>query len=193
MYPIKRNFKSSIVCLVIYCFAIACTQSKKDESKDSVSLPTAKQNLKVLDSNNITLVDKVLLATAQQERLALIGKKITELTAIEGVAASETTNGSLSFSHYLTELQEEFIDITYAHNGQNVQKITIDVFLNQATDVASLYKECELFFTKKHNKPKGKSPALYWTLKQGKVLSLKDVSEKLAPGIQITIGPQQVN
>jgi hypothetical protein len=178
---------SILICGFLLTVLLACETKKSSETTDSTGSIGAKVG--TTESNDINQDNKLvalILNSNKGEREANIGQSLVALKASETLTATDSTSNSLVYSQYFNDSDEEFVDIQYYHNGEKVTALNMDVYLNKEADVAILYKQLSDKFSKKYGNGAAQNKEIVWKLKTGQNLTLKDVSLKLAPGLQIT-------
>ncbi len=188
------NFFSKIsnypfLILFIILGTVSCTQNSSTENKDSISVDKAASSTNTIGNevDRTGLSNEILVAENGFERMAAIGKSFDEVINNEATPATDSASNYKAFSKYFNNSEEEFVDIQYFHNGANVTSVNFDVYLNNAQDVKNLFLEFSQQFSKKYGKGKMLQNEIIWQLPSNQTLKLKDVSLKLAAGLQINL------
>jgi hypothetical protein len=185
--------KISIYSLLLFTL-FACESNKSSEKKDSLATTVEGQsNSAESDSKLNEDIVSLILNGNKGEREKNIGLKLSNVIATEVLVPTDSASNYIAYTQYFNDSEEEFADIQYFHNGDIVTALNMDVYLNKETDVAILFNKLNLKFTDKFGKGAGQDKMKIWKLKNGQDLTLKDVSVKLAPGLQITFAKKGDN
>ena len=142
-----------------------------------------------MDSKNVdqnSLTSLILLNGNGSERAKSLDRKISEILKTEKLEMVDSASNFKGFTQYLHDSDEEFVDIQYYFGGENVSAVNLDVYLNDVTDVKNLMDDLTLIFNEKYGKAKLKDEIYTWKMPDKQQVTMKDVSLKLAPGLQIT-------
>jgi hypothetical protein len=185
------NIKSTnILTLVVLGLVLACGKTTDSNTPDS----TAKASeIEIIDNEklvsgpiDVDLVEKSILFTPNgTERLELVGKRQNDISTAEATTFTDTTSTSISFTTFFLGGEEQFVDATYSLKNNYANGIDLDIYLNEAKDIAKLKAKLEASFNNKFSKSEIKEGALLWKNK-GYMLRLSDVSFKNSLGLKIT-------
>lgn len=185
----KINCHSPIYIIVFsLIFFIKCTTKSSSENDDSVAVVTDSASNNI-DSKNVdpkSLTSLILLNGTGSERAKSIGQKIKDIVASEKLEMVDSASNYKGFTQYFHDSDEEFVDIQYYYGGDAVTGVNLDVYLNAEADVKNLLGELTLIFNEKYGKSKLIDDKLTWQTPDKQQVTMKDVSLKLAPGLQIT-------
>ncbi len=174
-----RN-KLSLFLIVLFGM-LACQEPTKKVESNPVQSTTIEADSSLLQS--------ILASETKGLRGISIGDSITEVMRTEKAVLSEDSVDYKGFTQNFSDTStDEFADILYKtdENGK-VKNITIDVFLNEQAQTDKLIIECRDYYIKKYGNPIEKKLELVWKMPDGAELSLKDVSIKQAPGMQLRL------
>jgi hypothetical protein len=176
-----------LLLAVLSVFLQNCNTQKTDEAKNTTleakPEPAATTMPEKLDGSK--LLNALFVLPNGTERFTNISKSITDIPAAEGVAATDSTSASKTFTHNFTSLEDEFMDVAYYYQGSSINAISIDVFLNDPAEVNTLLASSVEHLRKKYGKNTLNDGTYGWTVNKSYNLTIKDVSEKLAPGLKL--------
>ncbi|MES2796355.1 MAG: hypothetical protein V4683_10330 [Bacteroidota bacterium] len=173
---------------ILFINLISCDSQKSTEATDSLSTNNEIESNNEAPSSSISpinLVDLILFSN-KTDRTNSIGKSLEEVFASEIGEVSDSASNFKSFTQYFNNSNDEFVDIQYFNDGKVVTGLNLDIYLNNQADVSLLFGQFVLAFNDKYGKPAKQKAESTWKLKNNMELKLKDVSQKLAPGLQIT-------
>lgn len=183
------NFLSKFFFIgILFINLISCNTQKSTEATDSVATSNEIESANETPSSSISpinLVDLILFSN-KTDRASSIGKSLEEVFASEIGEVSDSASNFKSFTQYFNNSNDEFVDIQYFHDNKVVTGLNLDIYLNNQADVSLLFGQFVLAFNEKYGKSSKQKVENTWKLKNNMELKLKDVSQKLAPGLQIT-------
>jgi hypothetical protein len=185
-----KYFNSLILPTFTLAVLLSCTKTSEKTTADSTAVQQldSTQAAKVLSAGpmDVALIEKVILTTPSGvERFSLIGKNIAALKQAEKTAVTDTTSSSITFTSQFQGADDQFVDAIYNLENNAASGVELDIFLNDATDIAKLKQSLESTFTKKHGKATVNSDASDW-LVNNKILRLRDISFKNAAGLKVS-------
>lgn len=182
----KFNHIAAIIAIIVLfnrCNTNNASENNDSQKADSslVEKETATTNAKTSDLKQL-----ILNNSAGALRFDNIGKNMNEVIISEKLELSDDSASNYkSFSQYFHNSDDEFVDIQYFNDGKLVTGLNFDVYLNEEQAVKQLMDDFLQNFNTKYGKPTKIEDKYSWALKNSIVLTLKDVSVKLAPGLQI--------
>lgn len=186
MHSIKKQLLVFCLFFILVFGFQACTSNNSTEVTDSTSIEKGDTITDVIAPSSMSNdLPSLILNSNKGERAQSIGKKLTEALAAETLEPSDSASNFYSFTQYFNNSNDEFVDIQYYHNGEIVKGLNLDIYLNNEADVSLLFEQLAGIFSKKHGKSSKTMRENSWKLKNGLDLVLKDVSVKLAPGLQV--------
>jgi hypothetical protein len=174
--------------IILTIFLTSCNTNKSNENATKTDADSTKEqqvgvNENILSKRNIL---EQILNSDKGERVGNIGKSLKDAFSSEVLPAIDSASNYTAFTQYFNNSEDEFVDIQYFHNGTNVTALNLDVYLNNEADVSLLFDQLNEHFVNKYGKATVKTKENTWKLKSGLELKLKDVSLKLASGLQVT-------
>jgi hypothetical protein len=192
-----KTVKLSLPCFTLFiAFLTSCTTEKSTENKDSTiaNQPINERNEVEMINIKSDVVQAILLDGNNKERLNNLGLDIQKISASEELTVEETSNNYISFSQYFNDSETEFVDIQYFHANSVVTGINFEIFLDEANSVERLFADLEVYFNIKFNKKGVKSNnQVAWQTADNTIVTLKDVSLKLAPGLELRFAQKGEN
>lgn len=186
MYSIKKPL---IICSLFFIFLLgfqACTTNSSNEVTDTTGIKVFDNDIgKGAQSTNTSDLTSLILNSKKGERAQSIGKNLVEVLASENLEPTDSASNFNSFTQYFNNSDDEFVDIQYYHDGEIVKGLNLDIYLNNEADVSLLFEQLAGIFSAKYGKATKTMKENSWKLKNGLELVLKDVSVKLAPGLQV--------
>ncbi|MDZ7899732.1 MAG: hypothetical protein U5N85_17125 [Arcicella sp.] len=174
-----------VLAIVITSSLLITCGHKKQESQTETSAPADSSVKRVSIENYSMIFKQIMKSDAGMARGVSIGDKIETLQ--ETILPSEIQPESgKSFTAYFDGSDLNFADIIYSNNAENnISAISIDIFIENKTEVDSLMNEFVDFFDKKYGKGKGISKMKTWQISDGNNLMVQDVSTEKDPGLKI--------
>jgi hypothetical protein len=190
------NPKSTYLFLFFIVTFVACTNKASNENNDTLKVSAEGTNVvenKTETAMSDNLLANILTTKSNIERSAMIGKSLGQLQAQETADLADSASNYKGYTQYFNNSEEEFVDIQYFNNGELVTAVNFDIYLNKQADVSNLYDELLAKFNTKYGKATSKEKENKWNLPNNQSLLLKDVSVKLAPGLQVTFAIKNTN
>jgi hypothetical protein len=179
-----KKYYFVLTLIVASSLLIACGD-KKQASQTEISAPVDSSIKRVAIENYSMIFKQIMKSDAGMARGVSIGDKIETLQETILPSESQPENGK-SFTVYFDGSDLNFADIIYAKNAENnIGAISIDIFIENKTEVDSLMKEFIDFFDKKYGQGKGISKMMTWQMPDGNNLMVQDVSTEKDPGLKI--------
>lgn len=167
----------------------SCDTQKSNESTDSIAIqdevPVNQAPSEVTVGQS--LIDLILKTEKGTERFKEIDQSLSSAMQKETLEMVDSASNYKGYTQYFNNSDDQFVDIQYYNNGDKVTGINFDIYLNTASDVNNLLNDLVAYFDKNYGKSVKKTQEYNWQLTNGQVIVLKDVSVKLAPGLQLTI------
>ncbi len=185
----SHKYLPFIFAIISIFFLSKCTTKPSNENTDTIknTIDTAKATISKSEVDKNDLSDVILNTSSGQDRFLNLGDHLKNALNTENLAVSDSASNYKSVTQYFHNSDDEFVDIQYFHDGDIVKGIVLDVFLNSEVDVKNLFDELNLVFLKKYGKAINKDKQNSWHINKTQQITLKDVSVKLAPGLQITV------
>ena len=178
--------KYYVVLTFIFTSLILVSCGDKKQTAQTETTAPADSSIQAISIENYsTIFKQILKSDAGMARGVSIGDKMD--TIQETVLPSETQpeNGK-SFTSYFDGSDLNFADVLYVKDAENkVGAISIDIFIENKTEVDSLMNEFVGYFDKKYGKGKGISKMMTWQMPDGNNLMVQDVSTAKDPGLKI--------
>ncbi len=194
MCNFNKLFKLEFTISVVFLLLQACNTEKSTETSDSSTTNKSEMNSTLeAVSPNVNSVLNLILQASDGPRLDKLGQSLGSIKKSETLVPSDSASNFYAYTQYFNNSEDEFVDIQYFHDGEKVKGLVFDVFLNKETDVNLLMGELALNFSEKYGKMKKNENEQIWKLKNDQELKLKDVSVKLAPGLQISLAKNGEN
>ena len=181
---IKSLINTFCSFFLIYAFW-ACTSNPAQENADSVKVVEQNSDEVPINSEN-NLLDLILKTGKGGQRSEALGKALASALAQETLEMVDSASNYKGFTQYFNNSDDEFVDIQYYNNGENVTGLNLDIYLNKPSDVAKLNEDLSQNFIKLYGKPVVVENTKTWQMSNNQQLIVKDVSVKLAPGLQVT-------
>jgi hypothetical protein len=179
-----KKYYFVLTLIVTFSLLTAC-EDKKQVSQTEISTPTDSSIKRVSIENYSMIFKQIMKSDAGMARGVSIGDKIETLQETILPSESQPENGK-SFTVYFDGSDLNFADIIYSNNAENnISAISMDIFIENKTEVYSLMKEFVDFFDKKYGEGKGISKMMTWQMPDGNNLMVQDVSTEKDPGLKI--------
>jgi hypothetical protein len=174
-----------VFTLIIVSLLLNSCGDNKQESQNETTTSSDSSVKRISIENYTPVFKQIMKSDAGMARGVSIGDKIETLQETILPSESQPENGK-SFTVYFDGSDLNFADIIYAKNAENnISAISIDIFIENKTEVDSLMKEFIDFFDKKYGEGKGISKMVTWQMPDGNNLMVQDVSTEKDPGLKI--------
>lgn len=192
----KINLRLAFYLIIIsHIFFYGCTTKPSTENEDSISVKSdsisKSVGSEIVDAKSFLRL--VLFNASGSERAKSIGKNIADVLKTEKLELVDSASNFKSLTQYFHDSDDEFVDIQYYFGGDIVTGLNLDIYLNDVVDVKNLIGELTLAFNEKYGKSIFKEDKYTWLMPDKQQVTIKDVSLKLAPGLQVTFSKSGQN
>ncbi len=183
----KNKFNYITIFLTIWLFT-SCNNSQEKQTVDKADSIAAAMPTITTNMNNATDIAKSIDELLEENnKVELLGKDISIIKDFETGAKSDSSNTFQTFSHYFNESETEFVDVQYNHNGNKIEKVVLDVYIDKAESVQKIIDAETAILTKKLGKANEINGAKVFKTQVGSQVSIKNVSVPNSSGLQIEI------
>ncbi len=181
----SSKLKIFLLFVLGFVFCMSCSQSDKQAEKSLSANELALIEQQKAWEKSSDLVKKITHSSKGLIRGVHWGQSLSDIK--ETVELSEVQpNQGKSFTQYLDDSDLNFVDITYLHGeGQLINEITLDIFLEEREDVTQLITDLTEYFNVKFGKSLVKGVKINWTSYKNTQIQLEDVSTSKDPGIKV--------
>jgi hypothetical protein len=171
---IKNNL--SIYLLVIVC---ACNTNKSQNTKNLAVNSEGVWVNSVTDS----FLNKILGGGEGTIRGFDLGDSISKVKTHEDLELFEEESNVLSYT-FETE-DSEVVDVLYKHEGDILNEVQLDIYLNSDSVTKEISKGLSLYFTQKYGQPKIDIGKPTWRISSTQLVEVKNITSNLDKGLQI--------
>ncbi|WP_420146565.1 hypothetical protein [Spirosoma sp.] len=175
----------AVVTLGLTFFFYGCGGDKTAQNQSADSTQTINSSVA---STNVAITGRLAelsLTNDSDWRGINLGDDIAKVKTIEKGKPFESDEKHIGYTIEFQNL--ETADMLYYQSNQKVSAIEVDLFLNSGQSVADYQKELEPYFTARFGTPKPADKTMIWTGKDGKSVTLTDVSKGKDFGLKVKI------
>jgi len=176
------------VCLLLLYLSIACSEQTPEEQKEVAVLADTTEN-KTAFASYSSKFQKIVKTEEGVIRGVDFGDALEDVITKEDTIPLEDSTSFVSFTVALDNQEDEITDILYYFDdNKKINGFRLDVYLDNAQAVDSLYKEFNMYFTEKYGSPVIKEvKTIAWNAADNTKIVMKDVGIKESPGLQLQI------
>lgn len=183
----RINFK---YITLFFALGLLWACQNKSEKQSEITIPTAtviSPSIEVDMTNSNKIAESLLELIEKDKKTELIGQSIAVISNLETGAKTDSSDNFQTYSHQFNDSATEFVDVQYHHDGNTITNLALDVFVDNAGSVKSIYESTAKIFEQKFGFSSVENGAKVYKNANGSKVSLKDVSVPNSSGLQILI------
>lgn len=164
---------------------LSCTSSNEKEKVENNTQISEAEKKQIENWNQLSVTAKKILGSYKGiVRERNWGEVINQMQEPFEKSESQPANG-VSFTQYLDQTDLNFVDISYLGSNGKLDEIRLDIFLENASEVADLKQELADYWSKNNGNNQKIGKKYTWEKEKTRII-LEDVSTSKDPGLQIT-------
>jgi hypothetical protein len=178
-----KKYYFAFTLIIVSFFFNSCGDSKQESHTETTSSDSSVRRVSI--ENYSSVFKQIMKSDAGMARGVSIGDKNETIQELTPLTENQPENGK-SYTVYFDGSDLNFADILYVKGANdNIEAISIDIFIEKKTDVDALMKEFVDFFDKKYGNGRGISLMKTWQMPDGNNVIVKNVSTEKDPGLKI--------